>query len=81
MGGVLVKRRFCPECQMQGELSTVMVGSGTRTLLASYPYWDEEGRYHFHDYNTSRYHYSCSRGHQWAETETGSCWCGWKAVT
>ncbi len=55
-----------------------MGGYGTTTLLASYPFWDEEGRYHLHDHNTSRRRYTCSRGHEWVEVETGSCWCGWK---
>ncbi len=70
---------ICKECQKDGQKSTVTGGFGTTTLLASYPFWDEDGRYHLHDYNTSRRRYTCSRGHEWTEVERGSCWCGWKA--
>lgn len=71
---------ICPHCKMEGKKSTVM-SLGARTTLVNYtPYWDEEGNYHNHDGNTTTHEYKCSEGHFWIETDTGSCWCGWKGA-
>jgi hypothetical protein len=71
---------FCPQCQEEGKKSRVLPGpTSVRTLLYSQPYYDEDGKYHDHDRNTTTRGYSCSNGHSWSETKTGSCWCGWKA--
>lgn len=71
-------RVICQQCAAEGEKSTVTGGgSGMRTLMYCAPFYDEKGRYHSHDSNTTTYHLRCSRGHSWTEKTTGSCWCGW----
>jgi len=45
--------------------------------MYSPPFYDEEGKYHDHDPNSSSTSYSCSNGHTWAESSRSSCWCGW----
>lgn len=68
---------ICPQCRDAGEKSCVTEGPSMRTLMYCPPFFDEEGKRHTHDSNTSRTDYSCSRGHRWTETSKGSCWCGW----
>ncbi|GAH86400.1 unnamed protein product [marine sediment metagenome] len=58
----------CPECEKNGLKSKVYVGTSSTTLLASYPYYDEEGNYHCDDPNTITTSYSCSNGHSWSES-------------
>ena len=73
---------ICPECKEQGLRSCVTPGAGTSTLMYCPGYYDEDGRYHSHDLNTSSTSYSCSNGHRW--TEVGKpirCWCGWPEPT
>jgi hypothetical protein len=41
------------------------------------PYYDEDGKHHHHDSNTSTYGYSCSNGHDFSVSRQGTCWCGW----
>ncbi len=66
----------CPECVTQDLRSTVTSGGGTTTLAYSPPFWDEDGRYHSHDSNTSTYFYSCPNAHEWSEQSTPpQCWC------
>ncbi|KKN03026.1 hypothetical protein LCGC14_1111770 [marine sediment metagenome] len=71
--------KFCPRCQLKGNKSKIHPEGGQRTQMAPTVFWDEEGELHVHDRNvlTSKYH--CSRDHRWEESESGSCWCGWKA--
>lgn len=67
----------CPVCIEENQKSTVRDRGSARTLLACSPFYDEEGRSHHHDGNTTTTGYSCSRGHYFAVKSTGSCWCGW----
>ena len=69
---------ICPKCREDGLKSWVYPQGGMATAMYCPPYFDEEGRYHIHDYNTSEYFYSCSMGHDWVESSRGSCWCGWE---
>ena len=59
----------CPFCVKLGQRSTVERGWTTRTLLATYEYWDEQGRHEYVDNNTTTTNYTCSRGHHWTQKE------------
>ncbi len=68
---------ICKECKKKGLKSKIYPGVGSRTLLYCPPFYDEEGKLHDHDANTTTTDYFCSNGHKWSEKTTGSCWCGW----
>ena len=68
---------ICPECKKQGLKSKVYPGTGWTTLMYCPPFYDEEGRLHNHDRNTTTTNPSCSNGHHWVDESIGSCWCGW----
>lgn len=70
---------ICPECKSNGEKSNVYPGGSQRTLMYFPPYYDENGKYHNHDSNTTTTSYRCSNGHNWSDKRRGSCWCGWGA--
>ena len=53
----------CPFCERNGEASKLRALGGSRTLLSTQPYYDEEGKYHAGDSNTYRFGFSCSKGH------------------
>lgn len=38
------------------------------TLMCANPYYDENGKYHHNDPNTTTTYYNCSNGHQWTES-------------
>lgn len=57
----------CPECVKENKKSIIYVGSITRTMMGSRPYYDENGIYHDHDYNSSMIEHSCSNKHSWNE--------------
>jgi len=63
----------CPECVAEGKRSTVSVGAGTTTCMYFAPYYDEDGAYHHHDGNTTSYSHTCSNGHSWCSSRTGTC--------
>ena len=67
----------CPQCVKEGKKSHINVGTSTTTLMYCPPYYDEDGKYHHHDPNYVTTNYTCSNGHEWAETTYDSCWCGW----
>lgn len=69
--------KFCSRCLYQGKKSKITIGLSTKTLAYYPPFYDEQGKYHDHDANTTTTEYSCSNGHNWTESSTGSCWCGW----
>lgn len=68
---------ICPECEKQGLRSRINIGSGSTTAMWCPPFYDEDGRFHNHDSNTTTTNYWCSRGHHWVGKGKGSCWCGW----
>ena len=69
---------ICPECAKVGMTSRVYPGVGSQTLVYYPPFYDEQGRYHDHDRNTTTTDYTCSNGHVWAEARMPEkCWCGW----
>lgn len=64
----------CPVCQFQGLKSIVYQGGCTATLLGWQPYYDEEGRYHSEDPNTTTCGYRCSNGHHFSTScQRGQC--------
>lgn len=65
----------CPECKKLDQKSTVYEGSQQRTLMAINTFYDEDGKYHRHDRNTTTISYSCSAGHAWQEEFRSICWC------
>lgn len=67
----------CPTCVTEGEASRVYEGGSSSTAMYFAPFYDEEGRRHSHDGNRVTTQYRCSRGHSWASSRRGSCWCGW----
>lgn len=69
----------CPECQAEGERSTVTGGPDMTYPIGAQAFWDEDGKHHHHDASTTVYYYRCSRGHDWEERTGGSCWCGWSS--
>lgn len=72
MAEVILK---CPECVKNGRRSRVTIGTGITTLAYSPPFYDEDGRYHAHDPNTTTVYYSCSNGHIWIDSRRSKCWC------
>ena len=71
------ERVICQECEKAGKASRVYPGVSMTTDMYFRPYYDEDGRLHDHDGNTSTTSYSCSNGHEWSKSRTGRCWCGW----
>ncbi len=67
----------CQECSKQGMKSFVYPGTSTTTLIYCPLHYDEEGKLHNHDLNTTNSSFRCSRGHVWWEKIKKSCWCGW----
>ncbi len=63
----------CKTCVEQGLKSTVEVVSSVSTLMCEHQYYDEDGRYHLHDPNTTNTLYRCSNGHSTGETSRRHC--------
>lgn len=55
----------CPVCIKAKQESKVYPGMGFSTAAYCQPFYDEKGRYHSHECNSSTYEYSCSRDHRW----------------
>ena len=69
---------ICPKCEASGGRSRVYVTpGGISTAMAYQPYYDEEGRYHYHDGNSFTQTWACSEGHSGAIVGANRCWCGW----
>lgn len=63
----------CPECVASDQKSTVRVGMSYSTCMGTQTYYDEDGKYHFHDPNSTSTNYSCSNGHSWSEVAKAKC--------
>lgn len=64
----------CQKCVDEGKKSAVYPdGYGVSTLMASHPYYDEDGVYHNHDWNSRTTGASCSNGHRWWMSITPKC--------
>ena len=69
---------ICLKCKENGLKSIIRPGASSSTLIYNCPYYDEDGKYHYHDMNTTTTNYTCSNGHQWVIVSSRqSCWCGW----
>lgn len=68
---------ICPQCKAEDKKSCVREGMGMTTAMYCAPYYDEDGKYHHHDYNSTTREYHCTNGHSWTERTSGKCWCGW----
>ena len=73
----MLDRVICPACQKEGKKSTVTPGVCMKTAMYCPPFWDEDGKLHNHDCNTTTTQMRCSNGHHWEVKSKGSCWCGW----
>lgn len=63
----------CPMCEEEEQRSTVTIGAVFSTCMYNAPFYDEDGRYHNHDPNSSTQHFSCSRGHDFSKSLTSPC--------
>jgi hypothetical protein len=63
----------CLTCLEEGRKSTITPHGGSTICMGFSPYYDEEGKYHSHDPNTSSFWYSCSNGHEWGESSYRAC--------
>lgn len=68
---------ICETCKTEGKTSHVYDRGISMTLLNCTPFYDEQGRHHDHDRNTTASSYECSNGHSWVVRSAPSCWCGW----
>ncbi len=64
---------ICQKCKEEGKESRVQSSGAMSTLLASFPYYDEQGRYHSHNPNRVSNSYSCSNGHKFTITGRDKC--------
>ncbi len=74
-------KMLCPKCVESGEKSSVYYRSGSTTLVAFSPFYDEDGEYHNHDTNKRVSNYGCSQGHWFSITNPNNCpnpKCDWK---
>ncbi len=60
---------ICEECKSEVLKSKVYEGITTCTDMYCQPYYDENGKYHHHDLNTSTTFYTCSNGHKWTKSQ------------
>jgi hypothetical protein len=71
---------ICPQCKEEGAKSKVHVMYIATTCVIPLKYYDEMGKFHYHDPNYTTIKYHCSNDHSWAKQKTlGKCSCGWKA--
>ena len=63
----LVGKVICAECKKMDWKSRVYSEGGSRTLMATIEYWDEDGNYHYSDPNTTSIQYRCTNGHSWSK--------------
>lgn len=64
----------CPKCIEEGQLSTVIPNPGTMsTGMCVEEYWDEQGKYHWHDPNAHYTICKCSNGHRLIRYDSTRC--------
>lgn len=59
---------ICDECKKEGLRSIVHIDYSAITAMFVPSYYDEDGKYHFHDLNGTTTMYHCSKGHVFAKT-------------
>jgi hypothetical protein len=64
----------CPKCVEEGVKSRVRLDSySTSTLMCDHSFYDEDGKYHYHDPNKRSQGARCSNGHSFYITTTPGC--------
>jgi hypothetical protein len=64
----------CPACKLIGSKSQLIeIFSGYSSLGQSNSYYDEDGKYHYHNPNGSITVYRCSNGHESKYFKHNSC--------
>ena len=63
----------CPECERQGMVSKLYLQYGPTTDMATHEFYDEEGKYHFHDPNSSTTIFKCTNRHVGAISQSRKC--------
>lgn len=65
---------ICDSCKSEGKRSRIEILSSSSTLIAGpSPHYDEDGRFHVHDPNTTTTSFMCSNGHEWTKTAGVYC--------
>lgn len=65
---------ICQRCQAEGKRSTIQCpGFGVSTLMCSDEFYDESGKLHHHDPNSTAMTYRCSNGHSWTVRKKTRC--------
>ena len=67
----------CSVCVLTGQSSTVTPGGCYSTLAYYTPFYDENGRWHSHDANSTWCSFTCRLGHAGTYDIRSPCWCGW----
>ena len=72
---------ICPFCAEIGWVSKVYPEGCSQKLLGGNPeFYDEEGKYHYHDRAVVERQFRCSNGHRWLVVWQERCTnplCGW----
>jgi hypothetical protein len=70
---------ICPKCKELGQKSTINgSGYGISTAMWCAPYYDEDGKYHHHNANSTTSQHVCSMGHILFVTAAKKCQsCDW----
>ena len=69
----IAQNAVCPVCQVKGAKIQV-----TSTFLGIIPYFEPDGREHYHDRNQRLANLTCLNGHEHSIQIFNTCWCGWK---
>lgn len=64
---------ICKKCQENNLKSKVFAGGCSSTLMTASSYYDEEGKPHYHDLNTTTAEYRCSNGHRFTVKLRAKC--------
>ena len=64
----------CPYCADEGKRSSLYPPAYYyMTAMMTHPYYDEDGRRHLHNSNTSSGTWRCSRDHTWTRSVRPGC--------
>lgn len=64
----------CPRCEKEGLKSYYYLSSGGGSTCAGWiPFFDEDGKYHSHDPNTTQSESHCSNGHKFIHKYMSKC--------
>lgn len=64
---------ICPKCKEEGNTSKVYSGYGMTTCAGTMSYYDEQGKYHYHDSNITTSQATCSNGHRITMKSSSKC--------